>query len=270
MKKIFFQSSLPRAGSTLLQNILAQNPDFHATPTSGVLDLLLAAKGVYNNLPEFKAQNESVVEEHLRGFWKAGLEGYFSNIEKSYVIDKCRGWSIFYDFVNSFYPNPKIVCMLRDPRDIFASMENNYRKNPLANAGVVDVSQLKGTTVEKRIDHFAANIPVGLAFDRLRDIVSQGLDKNMLFIKFENLTRDPQAEMNKVYDYFGVERFEHDFNNIEQITQEDDRVHGPFGDHRVRQVVAPIKSKAVETLGPDACNWIRESYDWFYKEFKYY
>ena len=35
-KKVFFQSSLPRAGSTLLQNILGQNPEFYVTPTSGV------------------------------------------------------------------------------------------------------------------------------------------------------------------------------------------------------------------------------------------
>ena len=44
MEKIFFQSSLPRAGSTILQNILAQNPEIYATPTSGVLELVYAAR----------------------------------------------------------------------------------------------------------------------------------------------------------------------------------------------------------------------------------
>ena len=48
MKKIFFQSSLPRAGSTLLQNILGQNPDFYVTPTSGVLELVYAARNNYS------------------------------------------------------------------------------------------------------------------------------------------------------------------------------------------------------------------------------
>ena len=43
MEKLFFQSSLPRAGSTMLQNILAQNPDVYATPTSGVLELISCA-----------------------------------------------------------------------------------------------------------------------------------------------------------------------------------------------------------------------------------
>ena len=57
MDKIFFQSSLPRAGSTLLQNILGQNPDFYVTPTSGVLELLYSARQNYTNDNAFKAQD---------------------------------------------------------------------------------------------------------------------------------------------------------------------------------------------------------------------
>ncbi len=44
VEKIFFQCSLPRSGSTLLQNVLAQNPDFYATPTSGLIEIFLNAK----------------------------------------------------------------------------------------------------------------------------------------------------------------------------------------------------------------------------------
>ena len=62
MDKLFFQSSLPRAGSTLLQNILAQNPDVYATPTSGVLELVFAARGNYTNSPEFKAQDSDLMK----------------------------------------------------------------------------------------------------------------------------------------------------------------------------------------------------------------
>jgi sulfotransferase len=38
-QKIFFNSTLPRSGSTLLQNIMGQNPEFHVTPTSGLIDV---------------------------------------------------------------------------------------------------------------------------------------------------------------------------------------------------------------------------------------
>jgi sulfotransferase len=271
MEKIFFQSSLPRAGSTLLQNILAQNPDFYTTPTSGLLELLYRSRNGYTESPEFKAQNEEVMKKAFMGYCKGGLEGYFNNItDKKYVVDKSRAWGVNHDFLNMFYEDPKIVCMLRDPRDIFTSMEKNYRKNPHINSGVVNNAELKGTTVEKRIDHWVANMPVGLSLDWLRDIVSQGIHKKMLFIKFEDLTKNPQVELNKVYDFFGVERYQHDFNNIEQITQEDDRIHGIFGDHKIRQEVKPLKSQAKEILGTPVCNWIKNNYSWFYDEFRYF
>lgn len=271
MEKIFFQSSLPRAGSTLLQNILAQNPDFYTTPTSGLLELLYRSRNGFTDSPEFKAQDEEIMKKAFLGYCKGGLEGYFNNItDKKYVVDKSRAWGVNYDFVNMFYEDPKIVCMIRDPRDIFTSMEKNYRKNPHINSGIVINAELKGTTVEKRIDHWVANMPVGLSMDWLKDMVSQGISKKILFVKFEDLTKNPQTELNRVYDYFGVERYQHDFNDIKQITQEDDKIHGIFGDHKIRQEVKPLKSQAKEILGSPVCNWIKGNYSWFYDEFKYY
>ncbi len=61
-EQIFFQSSLPRAGSTLLQNIIGQNPNFYVTPTSGVLELVYAARNNYTNSPEFKAQEYELMK----------------------------------------------------------------------------------------------------------------------------------------------------------------------------------------------------------------
>ena len=63
VENIFFQSSMPRSGSTLLQNIIGQNPDFYVTPTSGVLELLYAARVNYTNSPEFKAQDRELMDK---------------------------------------------------------------------------------------------------------------------------------------------------------------------------------------------------------------
>ena len=271
MEKIFFQSSLPRAGSTLLQNILAQNPDFYTTPTSGLIEMLYRSRNAYSDSPEFKAQDEETMKKAFMGYCRGGLEGYFKDItDKKYIVDKSRAWGINHDFLNMFYENPKIFCMVRDPRDIFTSMEKNYRKNPHINSGIVNNVELKGTTVEKRIDHWVVSPPLGISFDWLRDIISQNLHEKILFIKFEDLTKDPQTELNKVYDFFEVERYIHDFSNIQQITQEDDKVHGIFGDHKIRQEVKPLKSEAKDVLGVPVCNWIKNNYKWFYDEFKYY
>ena len=73
--QIAFQSSLPRSGSTLFSNIVGQNPAFHVTPTSGLLDLLYVARGQFSRGEEFKAQGREEMERAFIGFCRDGLEG---------------------------------------------------------------------------------------------------------------------------------------------------------------------------------------------------
>jgi sulfotransferase len=65
VQKIFYNSSMPRSGSTLLQNILGQNSDFYTTPTSGLFEMLSASRTIFTDGLEFKAQNE---QQMLDGF----------------------------------------------------------------------------------------------------------------------------------------------------------------------------------------------------------
>jgi sulfotransferase len=270
MSKIFFQSSLPRAGSTLLQNILGQNPDFYVTPTSGVLELLYIARQGYSNELSFKAQDKKQMDKAWLSFCRGGLEGYFKGLtNKKYVIDKSRGWAIHYNFLNSFYPNPKIICLVRDLRSIYSSMEKNYRKNPHIDAGIVDWNESKGISTSKRVDQWSVSPPVGIALDRLEQTIREGLDKNMLFVKFEYLTSDPQIVMDKIYEFLEIDSFKHDFNNIKQVTQENDGFYGIFGDHTIRPQVLPVKEDYNEILGEELSNDIVNSYPWFYNYFQY-
>jgi sulfotransferase len=270
VQKIFFQSSLPRAGSTLLQNIIGQNPDFYVTPTSGVLELVFAARSNYTDSFEFKAQDQDVMREGFRGFCRSGVEGFFNSItDKPYVLDKSRGWGYYQDFLNFFYPNPKIICMVRDPRAIFSSMEKNYRKNPDKAQKLTSDVNMSGITTEQRIDIWAQGQPIGLAFQRLFQIVKEGNDKNMLFIKYENLTTNPQRELDKIYNYLELDSYKHDFTNIEQITKEDDEVYGIFGDHKIRSTIESTTSDWNTILGVNASTWIVNNYKWFYDYFSY-
>lgn len=270
MDKIFFQSSLPRAGSTLLQNILAQNPDFYVTPTSGVLELIYAARANYSTSPEFKAQDQQLMKDAFLSFCRGGVEGFFEGItNKPYVLDKSRGWGIHYGFLNSFYPDPKIVCMIRDPRDIYASMEKNFRKSQHLDSGIVNHAEMKGTTTEKRIDMWVQGQPVGLAFERLQQMIREGIDDKVLFIKFEDLTSRPDVELRRFYNHIDLPHFKHDFDNVKQITVEDDSVYGIYGDHNILTKVTKQKPNHEEILGKPASDWLKNHYKWFYDKFNY-
>lgn len=270
VEKIFYQSSLPRAGSTLFQNIMGQNPDFYVTPTSGVLELVFAARGNYTNSPEFKAQDSELMRNGFLNFCKEGMYGYYNGItDRKYVMDKSRGWGIHYDFLNTIHPQPKIICLVRDLRDIFASMEKNYRAHPEKQDPILDWSKMQGTTVPKRIDIWAQNPPVGMAIERLTEMFRTGISNKVHFVKFEDLCLYPEVTMRGVYEYLELPNFNHDFDNIEQITKEDDEVYGVFGDHKIRTKLEPVRSKAKELLGRDVTDWIYNNYKWFYDQFRY-
>jgi sulfotransferase len=279
MKQIFFQSSLPRAGSTLLQNIIGQNPEFYVTPTSGVLELAYAVRANYTNSPEFIAQDKALMEAGYKNFLSKGFPAFYDAItDKPYVVDKSRGWGVHYDFLNFFYPNPKIIVMVRDLRDIFCSMEKNFRKSQEKSSPLVDHAKMTGTTTPKRIDIWSQSQPVGLAIERLGEIITQGLDKNMLFVKFEDLCLYPENTMIRIYEYLGVPHFEHDFDNIQQITVEDDEVYGIYGDHKIKNILELPPSTAKKTLGItynqngepiQVVDWIFSKYRWFFDKFNY-
>ena len=64
-QRLFFNSSLPRAGSTLLSNIVGHHPDFYVSPTSALIDLVLGSRIGYNNERE-KAYTDTKT-------WKRGF-----------------------------------------------------------------------------------------------------------------------------------------------------------------------------------------------------
>lgn len=270
VNKVFFQSSLPRAGSTLLQNIIGQNPSFYVTPTSGVLELLYGSRSNFTTSPEFKAQDKDLMNDAFASFCREGMLGYYNSItEKPYVLDKSRGWGVHYNFLNFFYPNPKIVCMVRDLRSIYSSMEKKFRDNQHLDNTIVDHSQMKGTTTEKRIDIWSNSQPIGLAIERLYQIFKERNNDKILFVRYEDLISNPQSQMDRIYTFFELESFEHNFDKIEQMTKEDDSIYGIYGDHKIKNKIETIEDDSELILGKNVCDWIKNNYRWYYEIFQY-
>ena len=270
VQKIFYNASLPRAGSTLLQNVMMQNPDIYSTPTSGVGELLLSARTIYSSGDAFKAQDPEEMKKAFSGFCKGGIYGYFNSItDRPYVLEKSRAWLGNRSFINFFEENPKIIVMVRDIRSIFSSMEKNFRKNPHKDPMIVNGAELKNMTTPARIDHFSVSPPIGPSLEWLFESVHQGYDKDIHFIKFEDFSIDPETEIKKVYNYLNIPYFKHDFENVQQLTQENDVIHGIFGDHKISPKVRPIPEDYIDILGKVESDRLRNHYDWFYKRFNY-
>ncbi|MEI8249390.1 MAG: sulfotransferase [Candidatus Taylorbacteria bacterium] len=248
-KHYYFISGLPRSGSTLLCNILNQNPRFHATSTSGVLDMLLAIRNNWNNIVEFKAtRNEFAKIRVLRGM----LESFYADVDKPIIFDKSRGWLGFLEMAENLIGNKaKILVPVRDIREVLSSFEKLWRKESVSG----QISQekqnpLEFQTVEGRCETFLKiNQPVGSAYNRIKDALHRGYGDRMHFIFFDELTENPKATIDAVYAFLGEKPFAHDFDNIEQTTHEDDFFHGFKDLHTIRKQVLPVPPDWREVLG---------------------
>ena len=272
IKKVFYNSSMPRAGSTLIQNILGQNPDFYVTPTSGVLELIFGARANYTNSLEFKAQDAQLMEKGFKEFCNKGMFGFYSAItDKKYVMDKSRGWGVYRPFLAEIHEDPKIICFVRDLRSVVASYEKIYRKNPLKHDPIRDDSTGRGTIVHKRVDEWMATTnTIGRAVERILEMIRLEQDTKVLFVKYEDLCLSPELEMKRIYEYLGVEQYRHDFENIKQITKEDDDVYGLTSDlHQIRTQLSMQQLDYKQVLGQDICNWLYQNYTWYFEKFNY-
>jgi sulfotransferase len=263
---------MPRAGSTLFQNILAQNPSFHVTPTSGLLELIFGSRLNYTNGAEFKAQDEAAMKKAFLAFCKAGMGAYGQALtDKPYIMDKSRGWGVHFDLLNMIFgEEPKIICLVRDLRQILSSMEKKFRQNPDKYRPIENHANLTGTTTFKRAMISLQSPPVGLAIDRLVEVHQRGWNKKMLFLRFEDLTAQPVETMQKVYTYLGVPEFKHNFGKVDQVTQEDDQVFGIPGLHEIRPKVEPLQSDYLDILGRDVVRMVQTQYAWYFQLFGYH
>ena len=262
---------MPRAGSTLLQNVLAQNPEIYATPTSGVLELVFSARQMYTESLEFKAQDTETMNKGFVTFCREGMHGWYDAVtDKPYVVDKSRGWGVHYDFLDAILGyKPKVLCMVRDLRQIISSMEKKFRENPLTQDPIVNHANMSGTSIAKRAEIWLNSQPVGLALERLSEIINRGWAQHIHFIKFEDFVTNPKVEIEKVYDYLEIERYNHDFKKVDQITKEDDTVYGTYGDHTINPVVTDLPRDFYDVLGVQASNYIRQFGEFYFDYFKY-
>jgi sulfotransferase len=259
---------MPRSGSTLLQNILAQNPRFYCTPTSGLFNLLYAARAESTRAAQFKAQDGLLMRRAFLGFCKGAVEGFVAGLtDKPVAIDKSRDWFHHYPWVSSFLPEVKILVCVRDLRAVVSSMEKLFRKNAHLHDPLDAIGKLDMITTRNRVAIWLNTLPLGTTLMRLIEAIETGRISHFHIVRFEDLTTRPRETIDKIYAYIGEERFGHDFDSVEQKTVENDAEYPIYGDHRIRAKVEPMKPDYNDVLGKDVADQIKSTYPKYYQAF---
>jgi len=243
-KTVYFLAGLPRSGSTLLANILAQHPAMYVTPTSGIVDMLVNVRNHWNQNDAFRAMERKLSEQVKGTVLRAMLQAYFSHVPEPVCIDKNRYWAEFLEMAEVLVggrEHVKVIMTVRDLRDVLASFERLYRKtSALGQLPQESGMALKFKTALGRAEIFIDDgQPVGRAYNAIRDAVTRGWLDCMHFVDYEDLTRKPKQTLAGIYQFLGQPPHEHDFTNVRQVTFEDDFAYGFKDLHVIRQQVEP-------------------------------
>lgn len=246
-KTIHFISGLPRSGTTLITNIFKQNPLIHGEAVSSLASIFASINANWSNM---EANVEYNNLEAKKGLLKHSLHGYYSHIDRPIVFDKDRGWISLIPQVEAVLDRQvKILVCVRNPAEILASFEKLRKDNPLFFTRV-DSSLREGSNISSRAYYYASpEGPLGLAHRNLRDAVTMGYMDRLLFVDYNRFCSTPKSQMKRIYDFFELTNFSHDFDNIEQTDKYNDLGVGLPNLHKIKPSLDKSTHNCVEYLG---------------------
>ena len=258
MRKFYYIGGLPRSGSTLLTNIIMQNPKFTSTATSSLLDFMLQIRDNWQKLESHKTYPDG---QDKWGVIRAIMQNYH-NTDKEVIFDKNRGWSSHIEFIEKVTNRPvRIIACVRNLEDICSSFEKLFRKNRVDGEIHGEFSNPQMKTIDGRVGVWTSDEGViGRPYVSLLDTIQRGLGDRILFFPYEDWTSNPDIWFRKLYDFIGEGYYQHDFNNIEQIIRENDAGYGWGEDlHEIKKGrLIPSTSDAGQIIGSQ---WIQKLHD---------
>jgi len=239
-QKVLFMAGFPRAGSTLLANILAQNPKLSPTPTSGLVSSVIGIRDNWRVNDIYKSNGEKYIYPKIKTMLKNMMIGYYEKevLEGLLPIDKNRAWAGMEDFLDEVFGcDVKIIFPIRHIGDCVISMEKMNRKSTLNNHGD-NGNFLNEQTTVGRAENFVKDDGVfGLSILKLREMMYRNHRDRIVFVPYNDMLTYPTETFNRIYDELGLPRYEHDFENVKQTLFEEDMHHGfaPQSLHTIRE-----------------------------------
>lgn len=207
MKTLNFIIGLPRSGSSVIANILDQNPEVHCDVNSSLSSIVNAIHSSWDSLSPSPDKKVDVLE--------GLINGYYSKIDKSIVFDRNANWAFLIPLLESVLQrNVKMIVCVRNPAEILASFERARKENPLV---VYDADRKLGpnTSVAARAYHYAAPEGVmGTSHRNIQDAITMGYLDRMLFIDYGRFCGSPKSQTKRMYEFFELPEFTHDYQNI--------------------------------------------------------
>ena len=242
-------AGLPRSGSTLITNILKQNPKVHGESVSSLSSIFGSINASWSSMETNQEYNNT---EAKVGVLKSVLQGYYSHIDKPIIVDKDRGWIPLLPQVEAILDRKvKIIVCVRNPAEILTSFEKLRKENPLFFTKA-DSSLREGSNIASRAYFYAGpEGAMGLSHRNIKDAITMGYLDRFLFIDYNRFCNSPKSQTKRIYEFLELPKFEHDFEKIVQTEVYNDLAIGLPNLHKIKPSLDRTTVNCVEYLGLD-------------------
>ena len=259
-------TGLPRAGSTLLCQLLAQHPEIQCEGHSSPLcNTLLGIRRMISDDQFFLSQLDSSFDTsyaHLASAMRGFLRGWnHDSGAHGVVIDKNRAWLHAVELLLHIEPEAKLIVCLRELGQIYGSIEAQHQRTILVDF----IDHLADYDRFGRADMlFAKDRVIGAPLIALQAVLDlpDAVKQRLYFVRFEDLVAQPVKCMSHLYAWLGLAPFEIDPEKLTTGMQESDSHYRMKYPHRQStRIVTPVP----HSVPPRIQKQIETVWAWFYR-----
>ncbi len=266
-KQVIYVTGLPRAGSTLLCQLLGHHPEIYSTGYSSPLCQILV--GLRQNLSDSNLLLAQLDKDFDRTYqrllhaFRGLMAGWFIETEKGWVVDKNQDWIGQLDTLHFLDPQCRMLVCVRELGQIYGSIEAQHQKTLLLDfpdhlAALSKADRAKQLFAEKGMVGSSLR-----AIEAVQDL-DDSLQQHLYYVVFEHLVSDPLEVMQGIWQWLGLTPISFDPKNIHIMPRESDSYyrfkypHQTYSEIRLPQpYVIPQRFEAM----------LRQTFPWFYQTF---
>lgn len=258
-------TGLPRAGSTLLCQLLAHHPEIHCEGHSSPLcNTLLGIRRMVSDDQFFLSQLDSSFDAsygHLVAAMRGFIHSWYHDNTRGTVIDKNRAWLHCVELLLHIEPQARLIVCLRELGQIYGSIEAQHQRT----IALDFIDHLADFDRMGRADMlFAKDKTIGaplISVHAVLDLPKPVRDR-LYFMRFEDLMGDPVACMSHIFRWLDLPPFEIDPEKLRVGARESDSHYRMKYPHAQSGGVAAPKRHEIP---PRIQEQIESAYDWYYQ-----
>lgn len=266
-KRLVCVTGLPRAGSTLLCQLLGHHHGIyspgHSSPLIQALNQLRSnLSDNHFHLAQFDVDGELVHQRMVHAF-RGFMAGWFAETDHRHVVDKNRSWLNQIEMAQLLAPDCRMLVCVREPAQIYGSIEARHQETLLMDFP----DHIAHLSPFDRADRLFANegvIGAPLhAINNLRDR-PEAVQHKVYYVVFEHLMAEPVKAMQEIFAWLDLAPVALDPEQLEVRPHESDSYYRGKYPHRTRgRIEAPTRHDVPTRIDQE----IRSNFAWFYEQF---